>query len=166
MPGPTKRSAEERGMYYTDRSLPRTNDNIKVTKLEPPDRFRDHPEKLDCWNFLCTDLAGRQLLSPSYFQSLVILVDNIAAYNEYVPMLEGSGPLIPMLAKDGASITGYKENPLFSIVKRTEQAINKMCEKFGLNPRDAVYTTNPDIKTQAIEAQVQAKTKGITYFSS
>ena len=166
MGGATKRSAEERAMYSHDHTISRKSDNEKVVKLEPPDRIKDNPEKLDCWNYLCNDLAGRQLLSPSYFQSLVILVDNIVAYNEYVPMLEGSGPLIPMLGKDGDTVTGYKENPLFSMIKRTEVIINKMCEKFGLNPRDAVYTTNPDVKTEAIVAQTQNKPKGITYFSS
>jgi len=153
-------------MYSHDHTLSRVSDSQKVVSLDPPDRIKDDPKKLDCWNYLCNDLAGRQLLSPSYFQSIVILVDNIAAYNEYVPMLEGSGPLIPMFGKDGESIVGYKENPLFSMIKRTEIIINKLCEKFGLNPRDAVYTTNPDIKTQAIEAQAQNRPKGITYFNS
>ena len=166
MGGATKRSAEERAMYSHDHTISRVSDTNKVVSLDPPDRIKDDPAKLDCWNYLCNDLAGRQLLSPSYYQSIVILVDNIAAYNEYVPMLEGSGPLIPMFGKDGESIVGYKENPLFSMIKRTEIIINKMCEKFGLNPRDSIYVTNPDIKTKQILEDKSPKVKGITYFNS
>lgn len=167
MSPPTRRSKAEREAFCPrDGTIPKVSDNQKVVSLDPPDRIKDHPDKLDCWNYICTDLAGRQLLSPSYIMEITILVDNIVAYNEYVVMLESSGPLIPMLSKDGNEITGYKENPLFGIVKRTEAAIFKLCEKFGLNPRDAVYTTNPDIKTQQVlEAKVSGPQQNkITYF--
>ena len=162
----TRRSKAERDAFCPrDATKPKISDNIKTVSLDPPNRIADNPDKLDCWRYLCNDLAGRQLLSPSYIAPLVILVDNIVAYNEYVPMLESTGPLIPMFAKDGESITGYKENPLFSMIKRTEAIINKLCEKFGLNPRDAVFTTNPDLKTIAVEAKVSSPHQGkITYF--
>ncbi len=166
MAPPTRRSAAERAMYYEDNTKVRNQNTKKVVHIDPPDRIKDHPEKLDCWNYICTDLAGRQLLSPSYIMSITILVDNIVNYNLMLATLEDSGPLIPMLSKDGNQITGYKENPLFSMVKRTEKIINTMCEKFGLNPRDAVYTTNPDIKTQqTLEAPKSDSKKNITYFA-
>lgn len=164
MPAPTKRSKAERDMYYEDKTLPRTNDNLKVVKLDPPDRIRDHSEKLDCWNYICNDLAGRQLLSPSYLMSITIFVDNVIAYNEYLTALENSGPLVPTFNKQG-EVIAYKENPLFNMIKRIEVILNKLCEKFGLNPRDAVYTTNPDLKTKAIEAQQEPDRKKITYFA-
>jgi len=111
------------------------------------------------------DLAGREILSPSYFMSITILVDNIYTYNEYLVMLEGSGPLVPVMDKTGENVVNYKENPLFNMIKKCEVIINKMCEKFGLNPRDAVYVTNPDIQTkQVLESQPAIDRKKITYF--
>ena len=165
MGGATKRSKAERELYREDHTLPRVSDTIKIVTLDPPQRIKDHPLKLDCWNYLCNDLAGRQLLSPSYIMSMTILVDNIINYNEYLEMLEGSGPLIPIMDKRGENVVRYVENPLFKMIKQIESIINKLCEKFGLNPRDSVYTTNPDIKTQAaIEAKPANDRKNITYF--
>jgi hypothetical protein len=96
---------------------------------------------------------------------ITILVDNIINYNEYLVALEESGPLVPIFSRDGSTIRDYKENPLFSMVKRIETIINKQCEKFGLNPRDAIYVTNPDIKTQLLEAKQTSDKKNITYFA-
>lgn len=165
MPAPTRRSKKERELYPHDNTRSRVTDNETVIKLEPPPRIADHPEKLDCWNYICNDLASRQVLSPSYIMPITMLVDNIVMYNEIVQALEESGLTIPILSKDGNAIVGYKENHLFGMKIRTEAAINKQCEKFGLNPRDAVFTTNPDIKTKPIEALGSEKPKGITYFS-
>lgn len=165
MPAPTTRSQQERALYDRDGVLKRNLGTEKVVSLDPPDRIKEHPEKLDCWNYICTDLAGRQLLSPSYIMSIVILVDNIVAYNEYVVALDSSGPIVPMIDIKG-EIRGYKENPLFTIVKQTEKMIITMCEKFGLNPRDAVYTANPDLKTKTIESVPSAPScNKITYFA-
>jgi hypothetical protein len=68
--------------------------------------------------------------------------------------------------KTGENVVRYEANPLFNIVAKLHAQIIKLCEKFGLDPRDAVYVTNPDIKTQAIEAQATEKRKGINYFAS
>jgi hypothetical protein len=165
MPAPTRRSKTERDLYPHDNTVSRVNNNKKVVKLDPPDRIQDNSVKLDCWNYICNDLAEREILSPSYFMPITILVDNIFTYNEYLVMLEGSGPLIPVMTKDGSEVQHYKENPLFNMIKKCELIINKMCEKFGLNPRDAVYVTNPDIKTQQVlEAKQTPDRKAITYF--
>jgi len=168
MPAPTRRSKAEREMFAEDHTRPRTADNIVQTiSLTPPDRIIDNPLKLDTWNYICNDLAARSLLSSSYIMPITMLVDNIVSYNEYIAMLEASGPVAPVMDKTGEHIVRYVENPLFSIVKRTEAIIIKLCEKFGLDPRDSVYVTNPDIKTQAIEAQAtDSKRKGINYFAS
>ena len=95
-----------------------------------------------------------------------MLVDSIFQYNEYVVVLEQSGPVTPIMDKTGENIVRYEANPLFSIVAKLHSQILKLCEKFGLNPRDAVYVTNPDIKEKAIEAQSSEKRKGINYFAS
>ena len=167
MPAPTRRSKAERAMYYEDHTLPRSADNITtVVSLSPPDRIKDHPEKLDAWNYICNDLALRQILSPSYIMEITLLVDNIVLYEELRLTLEQSGPLVPVMDKTGDNVVKYVANPVFDMVKRTEAIMMKLCEKFGLNPRDAVYVTNPDIKTQqAIEAKATGNgQKGITYF--
>ena len=165
MPAPTKRSKSEREMYANDHTLPRESDVTKVLTLPPPQRIQEHELKLEAWNYICADLASRQILSPSYLMSITILVDNIINYNEYLEILETTGALVPVFGRNGASITKYVENPVFKMVKDTEKVIIKLCEKFGLNPRDAVYVTNPDIKTKAIEAQATDPRKGITYFA-
>lgn len=169
MPAPTRRSKAERAMFAEDHTLPRTADNIiNVVSLTPPERIADNPSKLDTWNYLCNDLASRQLLSTSYIMPITMLVDSIFQYNEYVVVLEDSGPVTPVMDKSGENVVRYEANPLFSIVARLHAQILKLCEKFGLDPRDAVYVTNPDIKQQqAIEAQsTDAKRKGINYFAS
>jgi len=163
----TKRSHAERALYIKDTTVPKITNTVKVVHLEPPQHIKDNPTKLDWWNYLCTDLAGRQILSPSYIMPLIMLVDNIHDYHEYRVLLEGSGPLIPVMSKDGQSITRYVENPLAQMVKRIEAFIHRLCEKFGFNPRDAVYVTNPDILTkQTIEAPTTNDTKKITYFQA
>jgi len=162
----TKRSKAERALYPHDNTKSRETDNVKVLSLEPPDRIKDHPVKLNYWNFICADLASRQLLSPGYHESIVILVDNITNYEEYIVMLEETGALVPVFdSRTGEKIVGYKENPLFSMVKQLEKMINKLCENFGLNPKHATYTANPDIKEKAIEHKPsESSRKGITYF--
>jgi hypothetical protein len=167
VPAPTRRSADERAMYAEDHTLPRVSDTKKVIRLDPPDRIKDHPQKLDCWNFVCNDLAFRELLSPSYIFPITMLVDNIVAYNEYLEMLEGSGPLVPRMDRTGEKVVEYVKNPLFDMVKKLEVHINKQCEKFGLNPRDAIYVTNPDIKSKPIEVQSSGDGKNgmILYFN-
>ena len=167
MPAPTRRSKAERAMYYEDHTLPRSADNVKtVIQLVPPQRIQDKPEALDAWNYICNDLASRELLSPSYIMDITLLVDNMVQYEELRQLLEDSGPIVPVMDKTGTQVTRYVENPAFSMVKRVEAVVMKLCEKFGLNPRDAVYVTNPDIKTQqAIEAKASGNgQKGITYF--
>jgi len=165
MPAPTKRSAKERALYPHDNTMSRKTDNTKVLHLEPPESIKHIPDKLNMWNYLCTDLASRELLSPSYMIPLTMLVDNIFDYHEYKVMLDGSGPLVPIMAKDGESVVKYVANPLFMMVKQIESRIHKLCEKFGLTPRDAIYTTNPDIKEkQVLEAQKVPDRKAITYF--
>lgn len=166
MPAATKRSAAARSMYPCDHTIPRVSDNTKVVKLDPPPRIQEDERKLDAWNYICTDLASRQLLSPSYIMPITMLVDNIILYNELVVQLAEIGNLIPTLSKDGTAIVAYKENPLFSMTIRIMAAINKQCEKFGLNPRDSVYTTNPDLKTVVAEEKAQALIKGPVYFNN
>ncbi len=165
MPAPTRRSKAERALYYEDHTLPRSADNVqKVVKLDAPQRIQDHPEKLDAWNYICNDLASRQLLSPSYIMDITLLVDNMVQYEELRQTLEDTGPITPVMDKTGEKVVKYVENPLFSMVKRVEAVVMKLCEKFGLNPRDAVYVANPDIKTQAIDSTASDPKKGITYF--
>lgn len=151
-------------MYYEDKTLPRTSDAVKVLTLPPPERIQDNAIKLDLWNYVCADLASREILSPSYVVSITILVDNICNYNEYLKILEDTGALVPVFSKDGETVVKYEPNPVFAMVKNIEKVIIKLCEKFGLNPRDAVYVTNPDIKTRTIESKSDNR-KGITYFA-
>jgi len=165
MPAPTRRSKSEREMYYEDHTLPRVSDSVKVLTLDPPPRIADNELKLEVWNYICADLASREILSPSYIMSIAILTDNIVNYNEYLEILESTGALVPKFAKDGESIVCYEPNPIFAMVKAIEKVIIKMCEKFGLNPRDAIYVTNPDIKTKAIETSASQPKNKITYFA-
>lgn len=168
MPAPTRRSKAEREMFAEDHTRPRTADNIiNVVSLTPPQRIADNPLKLDIWNYICNDLASRQLLSTSYMMPITMFVDSVYQYNEYVEVLEQSGPVTPVMDKTGENVVRYEANPLFSVVARLHAQIVKLSEKFGLDPRDAVYVTNPDIKEKAIEAQsTDTKRKGINYFAS
>jgi hypothetical protein len=166
MSPPTRRSKAEREMYDDDHTLPRTSDAVQVITLDPPERIQDNPLKLEVWNYLCNDLASREILSPSYIMPITVLVNNIVQYNEYQIILEQTGPLAPVFAKDGESIVKYVPNPIFDMIKSIEKIIIKLCEKFGLNPRDAIYVTNPDIKTRkAIETTATEPRKNITYFA-
>ena len=167
MPAPTRRSKAERDLYKKDNTLPRTPTNIATTiKIEPPERIAEIPEKLQAWNYITGDLASRQLLSTSYIIDITMLVDNLYDYEFYRKTLEDSGPLVPIISKDGESVIRYEKNPLFDMVKNTEKIVMKLCEKFGLNPRDAVYVTNPDIKTQPIEVSDKTERKKVEYFST
>ena len=167
MPAPTRRSKAERAMFAEDHTRPRTADNIiNVVSLTPPERIADNPSKLDTWNYICNDLASRELLSTSYIMPITMLVDSVFQYNEYVVVLEQSGPITPIMDKTGDNIVRYEANPLFSIVARLHAQILKLCEKFGLDPRDAVYVTNPDVLTKQVLEDKSPKTKGITYFNS
>jgi len=152
-------------MYAEDHTKSRASDAKLVVKLIAPQRIQDCPAKLDAWNHICNDLASRQILSPSYIFSVTMLVDNVVSYNELLQALEDSGPVIPVMNKEGTEVVKYDKNPLFDMVKRTEVSIMKLCEKFGMNPRDAIWVTNPDLKTQPIETQAVTDRKAIKYFA-
>jgi phage terminase small subunit len=150
--------------------MSKETDTIKTNRIDPPARIANREDTLEIWNYLCDDLASRDLLSTSYIIPITLLTDNLVTYHELKASYDDSGPLIPILSKDdGETIVSYKENPLFSMLKRTELIIMKLCEKFGLNPRDAVYVTNPDIKMGQAEKGKLTKNepdkKGIVYFN-
>lgn len=163
---PMHRSFAERQLYNRKNATERNANTTIVLTLEPPDRIKDNPDKLVVWNYLCNDLAARQLLSTSYFVQLTVLCDNIVEYDSLLKTYEESGPLIPLFGKDGESIVGYRQNPLFHMIKSVEKSILKGCEKFGLNPKDAVYTSNPDIKARLTTPAEDNGKKKITYFAS
>lgn len=164
MARPTRKSAEERAIFGRADRAETVNPNIvKVHSVPPPQTIENDPDKVAIWNFITLDLAKRQLLSESYTHVIEILVNNVHLYNQYQPALEEAGPLIPVLGKDGETVVSYKENPIFSMVKRIESTILKHLEKLGLTPRDIIYLSNPDAKAPIDVAATDAQ-KRISYF--
>jgi phage terminase small subunit len=163
MPQAPRRSLEERKiMGRADRATDTAPNIIKLSSLPVPNTIIDNPDKVRLWNFITSDLAKRSLLSESYSQVIELLVNNVYLYNEYLPQLEGTGPVTPRFGKDGDPIIGYDRNPLFDIVMKVESHILKLLEKLGLTPRDIVFLSNPDARIQ-IEGIV-AEQKKVTYF--
>jgi hypothetical protein len=162
MSRPTRKSIEERKIFGRADRAETTTPIVSVKALPIPESI-DTPEKEKLWVFLTSDLAKRGLLAESYTWSIEMLINNKFLLDQYRANLEETGPLMPTFSRDGNTITGYIENPIFSMLKRVESTVIKLMEKLGLTPRDIVYLNNPDAKIQ-IEGVVSEERKKVSYF--
>lgn len=165
MPKPSKKSFDERRITdrHKDRSTPIIPDVTHVSSLPIPTSI-DTQDKQDLWAYITKDLASRKILSETYLLSIEMLVDNVIRLKEYRTQLDDLGPMIPVFDKDGERILNYKANPMFDMVMTLENRITKLCEKFGLTPRDVIYLKNPDVTTKVIETTTEDSKKKDEYF--
>ena len=140
------------------------DDAGKVARLDPPATLAGDEKKVKLWNFVCADMANRDMLSSTYTFVIRELVETVALLDTYRPMLEEAGPLEPIYNKDGTFV-GNKANPLFLMVDKLQNKLLQLVTKLGMTPRDIYYLTNPEATlTQPIEAVIHERST-ITYFA-
>lgn len=159
MSRPTKRSfADKELLERKSRAEPSTFDVITAKSITLPSSVNT-PEKEALWSFITSDLASRKILSETYLFSIEMLIDCVDRLRTYRIMLDETGPLIPVMSKDGEKVVDYKQNPMFAMVMQLETRVTKLCEKFGLTPRDVIYLKNPDVMTKVIETKAESPTE-------
>lgn len=135
-------------------------DIVKVEDIPVPHLIASDEGKLSLWNFICTDLANRQLLSVHYVMLIELLIHDIAMYQTLLPQLESEGTVYSTFDKHGNEIK--RPHPMFTQVHLLKASILQKLVALGMTPRDIVYVTNPAATSQ-IEAVADEK-KRITYF--
>lgn len=174
MPNPRRRTSEEQSIFgahgesITPAKIWDSYDltcHKDVAKMPVPAEIAEDKKKMALWNFLCSDLANRNLLTPTYLFTIRETVNTVALLDAYREQLEAEGPLVEAFGQKGQSL-GQKMNPLFSAVNKLQALLLQYIAKLGLSPRDIHYLSNPDASpTEPIEAVV-SENKRITYFRS
>jgi|JI9StandDraft_1071089.scaffolds.fasta_scaffold49636_4 hypothetical protein len=133
---------------------------VRLEDIPIPHLIATDEGKLSLWNFICADLANRQLLNISYVMLIEMLIHDIAMYQTLLPQLEDEGTTYSTIDKHGNEIK--RPNPMFTQVHLLKSSILQKLVSLGMTPRDIIYVTNPAATSQ-IEAVAREK-KGITYF--
>lgn len=133
-----------------------------VEKMPIPSQIAEHPRKMALWNFICSDMANRGILTPTYVLVVKELVETVVMLDEYRYQLDNEGPITEMHGSNGTTST--KMNPLFSAVSKLQATLLSLLSKVGMSPRDIHYLSNPDATAiEPIQVQVTGK-DSITYF--
>ena len=134
--------------------------SVAVEDIPVPHLIASDEGKMSLWNFICQDLANRQLLNVSYVLLIEMLVHDIAMFQTLLPQLEDEGTVYSTFDKMGNEIK--RPNPMFTQVHLLKASILQKLVSLGMTPRDIVYVTNPAATSQ-IEA-VATEKKRMNYF--
>jgi hypothetical protein len=134
-----------------------------VDKMPIPPRIDSDPEKKALWNFICTDMANRQLLSPTYVLTIAEAVEIAALIKSCRDTMDREGLTQPRYSKTG-QLVGMVAHPLAAVLASQQRNLLKIIQMLGMSPRDIHYLVNPDASPNiVIEGQVQELQK-IVYF--
>lgn len=134
-----------------------------VDKMPIPPRIESDPDRKALWNFVCSDMANRNLLSPTYALTISETVETACLIKECRDVLDKEGLVVPMYSKTGA-LMGTRQHPLTSVLASQQRNLLKLIQMLGMSPRDIHYLVNPDATpNQVIEGQVRELQK-IVYF--
>lgn len=134
-----------------------------VEKMPVPPRIESDPDRMALWNFICSDMANRQILSPTYALTISETVETVCLIKECRNTIDEEGMTQPIFSKNGSPM-GTRQHPLFAVLSSQQRNLYKLIQMLGMSPRDIHYLVNPDATpTTVIDGQVKEIQK-IVYF--